>query len=80
MYKTFDVVYGAKCFTEASIYHILSTVKFAGFISLRIRGYKMDKNSKILTKINFTESYTRDMVLKILPEPSYELIMFQKNY
>ena len=39
----------------------------------------MDKNSKILTKINFTESYTRYMVLKILPDPSYELNMFQIN-
>jgi len=72
--------YGAKCFTEASIYHILSTVKFAGFISLRIRGYKINKNSKLLNQINFTESYTRDMVLKILPEPIYELNMFHKNY
>ena len=39
----------------------------------------MDKNSKILTKINFTESYTRDMVLKFLSEPSHELHIFQKN-
>ena len=40
----------------------------------------MDKNSKLLNKINFTESYTRDMVLKFLPEPTYDLNMFQKNY
>jgi hypothetical protein len=39
----------------------------------------MNKSSKLLIKINFTESYTRDMVLKILPEPSFELNMFQKN-
>ena len=39
----------------------------------------MDKNSKLLTKINFTESYTRDMVLKFLPEPTYDLNMFQKK-
>ena len=26
----------------------------------------MDNNSKLLNKINFTESYTRDMVLKCL--------------
>ena len=31
----------------------------------------MDKNSKLLTKINFTESYTNDMVLKFLREPTY---------
>ena len=39
----------------------------------------MDKNSKLLIKINFTESYTRDMVLKFLSEPIPELHMFQKN-
>ena len=39
----------------------------------------MDKNSKLLTKINFTESYTRDMVLKFLPQPRHELHMFQKT-
>ena len=40
----------------------------------------MNKFSKPLTKINSTESYTRDMVLKFLPEPSIELIIFSKNY
>jgi hypothetical protein len=40
----------------------------------------MNKNSKPLNKINFTECYTMDIVLKILPEPRYELDMFQKNY
>ena len=40
----------------------------------------MDNNSKLLNKINFTESYTRDMVLKFLPEPTYDLKIFQKNY
>ena len=39
----------------------------------------MDKYSKLLTKINFTESYTNDMVLKFLREPTYDLNMFQKN-
>ena len=39
----------------------------------------MDKNSKLLTKINFTESYTRDMVLKFLPQPRHELHRFQKT-
>ena len=39
----------------------------------------MDKNSKLLIKINFTESYTRDMVLKFLPESTYDLNMFQKK-
>jgi hypothetical protein len=40
----------------------------------------MDKNSKLLNNINFTESYTRDIVLKFLPETKYDLDMFQKNY
>ena len=41
----------------------------------------MDKNNKLLIKINFTESYTRDMVLKFLPEPSHEPnILQKKNY
>ena len=39
----------------------------------------MKKSSKLLTKINFTESYPRDMVLKILPESSYGLKIFHKN-
>ena len=40
----------------------------------------MNKISKLLNKINSTESYTRDMVLKFLPEPSHELNIFHKNY
>ena len=67
---------GAIKFTETSIQNLLSTVKFADFISLSIRGYKMNKSSKLLTKINSTECYTRDMVLKFLPEPIHELHMF----
>ena len=39
----------------------------------------MNKFNKLLNKINFTESYTRDMVLKFLSEPIPELHMFQKN-
>ena len=39
----------------------------------------MNKFSKLLNKINSTESYTRDMVLKFLPEPSNELKIFHKN-
>ena len=40
----------------------------------------MNKYSKLLNTINFIESYTKDMVLKILPEPKYELKIFHKNY
>ena len=40
----------------------------------------MNKFSKLLNKINSTESYTRGMVLKLLPEPRHELNIFPKNY
>ena len=40
----------------------------------------MNKFSKLLNKINSIESYTRDIVLKFLPEPSHELNIFHKNY
>ena len=40
----------------------------------------MNKFCKPLTKINSTESYTMDMVLKFLTEPSHEPNMFHKNY
>ena len=53
---------------------------FLYFIYLYIRGDKKNKFSKLLNKINSIESYTRDMVLKILPVPSNELNIFQKNY
>ena len=40
----------------------------------------MNKISKLLTKIKSTESYTRDMVLNFLLEPSNELNILHKNY
>ena len=80
LHRKINMGSSATNFTGAYMQHLLSTVKFVDFISLRIRGQKMNKNSKLLNKINFTESYTRDMVPKILPEPRYELNMFQKNY
>ena len=57
--------------------YLLSTEIFPDFIHLYSRGDKMNKISKPLTKINSTESYTRDMVLKIWPEPKYVLNMLQ---
>ena len=74
--RRIDMGSGAIKFTGASKCHLLSTVKFADFISLSIRGYKINKIIKLLTKINSTESYTRDMHLKILPKPRYVLNMF----
>ena len=71
---------GATNFAGASTKHLLSNVIFPDFIHLYSRGDKMNKFIKPLTKINSTESYTRDMVLKFLPEPIHELKIFQKNY
>ena len=39
----------------------------------------MNKSSKLLIKINSTGSYTRDMVLKFLPDSNHKLHMLQKN-
>ena len=76
----FDMRSGATNFTGASTKYLLSTKIFPEFIHLYSKGDKMNKFSKPLNKINSTESYTKDMVLKFLPEPSHELNIFQKNY
>ena len=80
MRRTFDMGSGAKNFTGTATKHLLSTVIFPYFIRLYRRGDKITKFSKPLTKINSTESYTRDMVLKFIPEPSHMLNVFHKNY
>ena len=41
---------------------------------------KRTKTASHLTKINSTESYTRNMVLKFLPEPNNEIKILHKNY
>ena len=64
----------------SSTRHPLSTEIFPDFIHLYSRGDKKNKNSNPLTKINSTESFTRDMVLKFLPESNHELNILQKNY
>ena len=76
LHRRIDMGSGAIKFTRASKCRLPSTVKFADFISLNIRAYEINKIIKLLTKINSTESYTRDMHLKILPEPRYDLNMF----
>ena len=68
---------GAKNFTGVSTKHLLSTENFLDFIHLYSGGDKMNKFSKLLNKINSTESYTRDMVLKILPKPKHGLKILQ---
>ena len=79
LHRVFDMGSDATKFTGASRYNLLSTVKFPGFISLGIRGYKINKIIKLLNKIISTESYTRNMDIKILGKPRYGLHMFQKN-
>ena len=79
-HRMIDRVSGATKFTGESSYHLCSTVNFPDFISLGIRGYKIKKIIKLLNKIISTQSYTRNMDLKILPGPRYGLNMFQKNY
>ena len=74
------MVSGATKFTGASIYHLLSTVNFPDFIYLCTTGYKINKIIKLSKILISTESYTRIMDLKILPEASYGLKMFHKNY
>ena len=71
---------GATNFMGASTKHLLTTVIYPDFIHLYSRGDKKNKISKPLTKINSTESYTRNMVLKFLPEPSHEINILPKNY
>ena len=74
------MVSGATNFMGASTRNLLSTVIFPDFIHLYSRGDKKKKISKPLTKINSTDSYTTDMVLKFLPEPNHEIRILQKNY
>ena len=64
----------------ASTKHLLNTVIYPDFIHLYSRGDKKNKISKLLIKIKSTESYTRNMVLKFLPEPNREINILQKNY
>ena len=79
LHRMINMGSGAIKFTGASKCHLISTKKFAGFISLSIGSYKINKIIKLLIKIISTESYTRNMDLKILPEPRYDLYMFHKN-
>ena len=80
LYRTFNMGSGTKNFMGATSKHILSTEIFPDFIHLYSRGDKKNKNSKPLTKINSTECFTRDLVLKFLPESNHELNILQKTY
>ena len=78
LHRMIDIVSGATKFIGASSYHLLSTVNVPDFISLGVRGYKINNFIKLLNKIISTESYTRNMDLKIVPEAIYDLNMLQK--
>ena len=80
LYRTFNMGSGATNFMGATSKHILSTEIFPDFIHLYSRSDKNNKNNKPLTKINSPESCARDMILKFLPEPIYELKILHKNY
>ena len=64
----------------ASTKHLLNTVIYPDFIHLYSRGDKKNKISKLLNKINSTEIFKRDMVLKFLPEPIHELNIIHKIF
>ena len=76
----FKMRYGPTIFMGASTKRLLSTVIYPDFIHLYSRGDKKNKNSKPLTKINSTESYSRNMVLKFFLEPNHEINILLKNY
>src|SRR6185437_12339884 len=80
LYRTFNMGSSATDLMRATSKHILSTEIFPDFIHLYSRGDKKNKNSKPLTKINSTESFTKDLVLKFLPETSHELNILQKIF
>ena len=69
--------FGATNFTGVSKKHLISTVIFPDFMYLYITGDKKNKISKLLNNIKSTESYTRGMVLKFLPEPIHGLSILQ---
>src|SRR6185312_1335712 len=80
LYRMFNMGSGATNFMEATSKHKLSNEIFPDFIHLYSRGDKKNKNSKPLTMINSTESFTKDLVLKFLPETSNELNMLQQIF
>ena len=80
LYRMFNMGSGAANFMGATSQYILSTEIFPDFIHLFSRGDKKIKNSKPFTKINSTESFTEDLVLKFLPETIHEINILQKIF
>ena len=77
--RLLDMVSGATNFTAISRNDILNPVNCPDFIYSWNRSYKINKTNMLARRINSIESSVEDMSLKILPEPRYDLNMFQKN-
>ena len=80
LYRMFHMASDATNFMQATSKHKLSTEIFPDFIHLYSRGDKKIKNSKPKTKIKSTESFTKHLLLKFLPETSSELNILQKIF
>ena len=80
LYRLFNMGSSARNFMGETSKHILSTEIFPDFMHLYSRGDKKNKNSKPFTKINSTESFTENLVLKFLPETIRELNILQKIF
>ena len=80
LYRMFNMGSGATNFMVETSKHKLSTEIFPDFIHLYSRGDKKIKSSKPFTKINSTESFTKDLVPKFLPETIHELNILQKIF
>ena len=80
LYRTLKIGSGAINFMGETSKNILSTEIFPDFIHLYNCGDKKNKNSKLLTKIKSTESFSRYMDLKFLPATIHELHILQKCF
>ena len=80
LYRMFHMDSDATNFMQATSKHKLSTEIFPDFIHLYSRGDKKIKNRKPFTKINSTECFTEDLVLKFLPETIHEINILQKIF
>ena len=74
------MVSSATQFTAASRYDLFITVIFPDFIYSWNRSYKINKTNMLATILIYTESSTRVMDFKFLPEPRDRVKMLQKNF
>ena len=62
------------------LHSIYSVLKFFQILFTYITEVTKRTKNKLLIKINSTESFTRDMALKFLPETIHELKILQKIF